>query len=100
MQGLDKGALGQLEKFFLSGKQIGTAGMIALSEAVRSGALVSLQELDLHENQIGDEGMQAFPTAISSGALPKLAGLFVFGNPGSMAGVVEACSSRGIACYA
>ena len=67
---------------------------------------MKLETLGFRENQIGDEGMMAFAETLKPTykfpmeSLPQLAIVFVIDNPGNGMGVKEACSARGITCYA
>jgi len=74
------GALANLTKLYLSGNQIGDAGIKIFSETVASGALANLTTLYLHDNQIGDEGIKSFSTALASGALANLTILWLSKN--------------------
>ena len=66
------GSMANLQMLWLSGNQIGDAGMSAFAGAIASGSLANLEQMSLFENQIGDAGMIEFSRAIASGSLASL----------------------------
>ena len=70
---VDRGAMANLEKLYLSSNKIGDSGMAAFADAIAaSGALAKLSYLNLEDNRIGDAGVTALAGAIARGALAKL----------------------------
>ena len=112
------GSMANLQKLWLTGNQIGDAGMSAFAGAIASGSMAKIgilrldsNEIDdkginafadtsasmanlrimrLDSNEIGDAGMSALAGAIASGSLPALRDVDMIANPGSDAPVRQA----------
>lgn len=88
------GALGSLQRLILRSNQIGDAGMIAFTNAIKPtpqnpmGALPRLKWLWLESNAIGDAGMTALADAIGTrGSLANLTILNIYNNQIGDAGI-------------
>ena len=67
---------------YLYNNKVGSAGLVALLEALASsGAPPPLERLYVDNNQIDEAGVLALTRAIDGGQLPSLRTLHVSGNP-------------------
>ena len=76
-----KGAFDNVDSFRLDRNRIGSAGVVALTNACACGCFVKVERLDLSDNQISEEGAAAFAKACADGALARLHTLHLYGNP-------------------
>ena len=79
---IERGALAQLTTLYLYNNKVGSAGLVALLEALASsGAPPPLERLYVDNNQIDEAGVLALTRAIEHGRLPSLRTLHLSGNP-------------------
>mmetsp|Transcript_19508 Transcript_19508/g.39842 ORF Transcript_19508/g.39842 Transcript_19508/m.39842 type:complete len:127 (+) Transcript_19508:1003-1383(+) len=93
-EAIREGALVELDTLYLYNNQIGSAGVVALVDALcAAGTPSSLVKLYLDNNRVGEEGVARLCEAITDGHLPALRSLQLSGNPAPAALVSDVVQS-------